>query len=298
MWALVLTVAADRVNKARPLTEEQLQLIPVVPELLTGQNLCSEDPVSCDWRTHDILDEVPDQGSLGNCWVWAALGALRANVAIETGLSDSIAPLSAQEVVSCQSEACSCDTPTCTTKFASESDGGHPGTAYRYILQNGGVSSLREYPVVGDDHDFCGGAPAAECRAQQQESFVTMQGVYRVQNGRASHEKVLQQQGPIAVLIKADKLPSTWDADAIYGLDVKCTGGINHAVLMVGYGTDPRGVKYWIIRNSWGETWGDAGYLKVSVEADCGVATSGSVLPQGGACPGCESESASNVIVV
>lgn len=136
-----------------------------------------------------------------------------------------------------------------------------------------------------------------ECRDDLRNPIATLGRIYQVADGIPAHERALLHHGPVAVLVKADSLSSPWGpypsgSFPILGLDVKCRGPVNHAVLLVGYGQECRGTKrvctpYWLLRNSWGPQWGDGGYFKVAQQASCGVDAGGSVVPLGSACPGC-----------
>jgi C1A family cysteine protease len=59
--------------------------------------------------------------------------------------------------------------------------------------------------------------------------------------------------------------------------DGQCTTEMNHAVDIVGYGLDaPSGKLFWLMRNSWGSSWGDQGYFKLirqpgTTSAICGM---------------------------
>ena len=68
------------------------------------------------------------------------------------------------------------------------------------------------------------------------------------------------------------------------GCDFNQNMGLNHAVVVVGYGTDDKDGDYWVVRNSWGSGWGEEGYIRLRREAkaQCGV----NYTPEGGACPG------------
>ena len=76
--------------------------------------------------------------------------------------------------------------------------------------------------------------------------------------------KLVQQ--PLAVVLAANNKYIHSYSSGVIDAD-ECYGGldsINHAVLIVGYGTDEAtGLEYWLIRNSWNSTWGEKGYLKI-----------------------------------
>ncbi|GLT54448.1 hypothetical protein SLA2020_276470 [Shorea laevis] len=57
----------------------------------------------------------------------------------------------------------------------------------------------------------------------------------------------------------------------------ECTNNLNHAVTIIGYGTTEDGTKYWLVKNSWGESWGENGYMRIQRDVDapeglCGIA--------------------------
>ena len=85
-------------------------------------------------------------------------------------------------------------------------------------------------------------------------------------------KRVVGTVGPVAVAINADGLIN-WSGNRIYVNDT--CGKPNHAVLIVGYGTDSPGGDYWLAKNAWGTSWGDQGYFKLARNRNntCGVAS-------------------------
>ena len=78
-------------------------------------------------------------------------------------------------------------------------------------------------------------------------------------------------QGPVSVLINANDLQHCVKGMGIYK-NTNCSKQVNHAVLVVGYGTE-KGVDYWIVKNSWSTRWGDDGYIKMIRNVNiCGIA--------------------------
>ena len=82
----------------------------------------------------------------------------------------------------------------------------------------------------------------------------------------SSNEKALKRavaQQPVSVAIQANTQSFQHYAGGIYS-DINCGTQLDHGVLVVGYGTELlKGIDYWIVKNSWGESWGDNGYIKI-----------------------------------
>ena len=71
------------------------------------------------------------------------------------------------------------------------------------------------------------------------------------------------QKGPVAVAVQGDSMIFMQYAGGII-TDESCGKDVNHAALVVGYGSE-NGLEYFLVKNSWGTTWGDAGYVKIGV---------------------------------
>lgn len=93
---------------------------------------------------------------------------------------------------------------------------------------------------------------------------------YAIINDPASMITLLQQQ-PLAVGIDAGSSSFMFYSSGVYS-DNTCGTSINHAVTLVGYGTDSAGTPFWIIKNSWGTSWGESGYVRIKRDTSAGSA--------------------------
>lgn len=202
-----------------------------------------------DWRTVGAVTEVKNQEQCGSCWSFATTGAVEGQTFIK---QNKLPSLSEQNLVDCDTTNHGCS-------------GGHPINGYIYIIQNGGIDTEASYPYQGKD-----GLP---CRYDPSQSAATVTNFGQVQPTEAALQQAVQQVGPIAVAIDASQPSLASYTGGIYNDPACSSTQLNHAVLAVGYGNE-NGQDYWIIKNSWGETWGEAGYFKLARNAGnrCGVA--------------------------
>merc|ERR1712137_344806 len=85
---------------------------------------------------------------------------------------------------------------------------------------------------------------------------------------------LLWKHGPVSVSIDAGPDDFYYYASGLYDNPACTTTELDHSVLAVGYGTEPDGNKYWIVKNSWSTYWGEAGYVRLAQKGNiCGVAT-------------------------
>jgi cathepsin L len=211
-----------------------------------------------DYRKMGRVSRVKDQGSCGSCWAFATTGAL------ESVLAARGTPilLSEQNLVDCSrrygNNGCS---------------GGLMDRALRYVRDHGIMSSA-SYPYTGRDD---------ECKARRDRIVMRARGSMRLPRGNEALLRVtLALAGPLPVAIDAGARSFHSYKSGVYDDRVcrSASGNLNHAVLLVGYGTVRNGGDYWILKNSWGRSWGENGYIRMARNKRnlCGVA-SYAVLP-------------------
>eukprot|EP00210_Caulerpa_lentillifera_P004029 g3844.t1 len=209
-------------------------------------------PSFVDWRLQDAVTSVKDQGSCGSCWAFSAVGSIEGANAL---FNDALLDLSVQELVDCDTMDSGCQ-------------GGQMQNAFEWVKRNGGLASGQEYKYHGAHHFFCNWMKARDHR-------VSVQGYKNVPIGEKYLVQALSRQ-PVSVAVHADH-----KAFAFYGggiFDAPCAHELNHGMLAVGYDLE-RG--YFIVKNSWGEHWGEDGYIRLAMLGEdspgqCGVAMSAS----------------------
>ena len=235
------------------------------PKIKNVPEFPSIAPSTVDWRNTKIVGAIKDQAQCGSCWAFSAINALEGQVSKLLGKTVS---LSEEEMVDCVKNVKSPDgTQTCCDGC----EGGEMYSVYQY-LNNKEDDTQTQYPYTAKD-GTCNQKPSVL------SSVAVKDYVSLPSKDEETLMKAVSTQGPISVGVDANldwQLYHSGIYDPSHSL-LGCSPNINkqdHGVAIVGYGADS-GKDYWIIRNSWGKSWGENGYMRlVRGENACGVANS------------------------
>jgi len=191
-----------------------------------------------DW-TGKLTTPVKNQRQCGSCWAFSATEQLESDIMRLTG---STVILSPQQTVSCDSLAMGCN-------------GGWTESAYKYVKRVGGQQLESDYPYTS------GTGNSGKCDADVSKAAATLTDYTTVQ-GEDNMASYVQSTGPLSVCLDA----STWSSYTGGVLKV-CGSQVDHCVQAVGVLPDSK-TGYWKVRNSWGTTWGESGYIRLSFGSD------------------------------
>eukprot|EP01125_Pyxidicula_operculata_P001322 TRINITY_DN11217_c0_g1_i1.p1 TRINITY_DN11217_c0_g1~~TRINITY_DN11217_c0_g1_i1.p1 ORF type:complete len:567 (-),score=155.92 TRINITY_DN11217_c0_g1_i1:78-1553(-) len=215
-------------------------------------------PTSIDWRKLGAVTMVKDQGVCGSCWTFGSAGALEGRYAVAH--NQVLIPLSEQQILDCAWGTGPSGDSGC--------DGGFAPSAFQWIINNGGIALESEYNYLMVD---------GYCKPNLVSSGVVVTGYVNVTMGSELALQAAVAQGPVAVAIDAAHEEFEFYQSGVY-YNPKCGNtpdSLDHEVLVVGYGTDPVGGDYWIVKNSWSTYWGQDGYILMARNRgnNCGIAT-------------------------
>jgi C1A family cysteine protease len=222
----------------------------------TFSSSASGAPSSLDWRTKGAVTTVKDQGQCGSCWTFSSTGAIESAWAISTG---KLVDLSEQELVDCA---------TGISYGSHGCSGGQMEGAFKFVIENGQCSAS-SYP-------YTSGTTKTGGSCQKCTSVVHLSSCSDVKpNDQVSLKAAVSQQ-PVAIAIEADtRYFQSYSSGVL--TSSSCGTNLDHGVLIVGYGSE-NGQDYWLVKNSWGTSWGDSGYVKIARSSStndpgvCGIA--------------------------
>ena len=139
-------------------------------------------------------------------------------------------------------------------------NGGWTDEAIQYA-QDAGMVEDSYYPYQAED-EFCFYDPYMV--------VLKPSGHVYVNPNNAKALKTAIADGPVSVGVDADSSVFQFYTDGILN-SPNCGTDIDHAIVAVGYGVDPTKGEYYIVRNSWGPSWGDRGYLKIAIVDGVGI---------------------------
>jgi len=194
-----------------------------------------------DWRTKGVVTPVKDQGQCGSCWAHSADEAVESFYAIKYA---NLKVLSQQQCTACTYTYNGCN-------------GGWPHDAYiNGVEKRNGLDYNSDYPYNIAQAGNCKfGATGSADKPQANDK-----GYTSPVNGQMSNQ--LQTNGPLSVCVAAD----SWQTYT-GGVLKTCPGSVDHCVQSVGIGGNGA---YWIVRNSWGTSWGIQGYIYLDATVDNG----------------------------
>ena len=208
-------------------------------------------PLSFDYRTVGAVTPVKNQGECGSCWAFSTTGNIEGQYAIKR---KTLLGFSEQQLIDCNNNSDNCD-------------GGLMTRAFRSILSNGGIMSDADYKYTGTDHN--------KCKFDLSKVKAKLLGYNFVRGGEESVKQALFENGPLSVAMNAKTL-QFYFGGVLESSPAQCDpNDINHAVLLVGYGTE-NGKDFWIFKNSWGRSSGEAGYFRALRNREkniCGIYT-------------------------
>lgn len=203
-----------------------------------------------DWRNEGVVNTPRDQGNAGTCWSFSATTTVESAYAISNG---KLYDLAEQQLVDCD-------------KRSQGTNGGLMENGFMYLISNGGQCLEQSYPYTASD------TTCHDC-----ETVVSVSNCFGIEEGNELAMKEIVNQQPISVSLDASSREFQHYKSGVITSD-SCYKQLNHGVAVVGYGEE-NGVKYWIVKNSWGTSYGMGGYVLIgrtdnsyNKQSTCGIA--------------------------
>lgn len=208
-----------------------------------------------DWRqVPNRVGSVKDQGECAAGWAFASTGLLEGQL-VSRGITNKLVPLSEQNLIDCSTNGnCGCV-------------GGDVYIALQDVMDGRGIVSEADYPYVSRQ---------AQCKFNESKRLVSVDSVDMRPLGEGELKNIVSSYGPVAVGMCASEAfrhytGGIWDHDDFCQ---QTFAPINHFVLIIGFGTDPKAGDFWLVKNSWGAKWGERGFFRIKRGSNfCKIAT-------------------------
>ena len=258
-----------------PLDAEVKRTVPSIQEIAKVDpdfTAVKSLPTEFDWRNHNghsYIGEVHNQGGCGSCYAFGAAAAAEGTYNFATGSYDAnVADFSESYIAWCLGSM---------SPYSSHFSGCN-GADYDYqelqALVDIGIIDESYFPYTDADNQSC---PSATETAPK----IKFENWYRVPCADVDAIKTaIMTYGVVDAAVYVTTAFSNYSSGVFTDSYTSCSGSpcynttTNHAISLVGWGVDATDGEYWILRNSWGTSWGESGYMKLSVHAshiDCSV---------------------------
>ena len=195
-----------------------------------------------DWRAK--MNPIKNQGKCGSCWAFSAVAGIESAWSVQ---KNTVLNLSEQELVDCSG---SYGNMGC--------NGGLKDQAFQYVIKVGGLATETDYPYTAAD---------GKCKTSGFTRYGKISSYTTVTPWDPEALKAALNIQPVSVSVKAD-LWQSYSSGIIN--DASCGTATNHAVIAVGYNTEGD-IPYYVVRNSWGSTWGEEGHIRIGIQGGIGI---------------------------
>ena len=219
-------------------------------------NLKTSVPTNWDWRTGGAVTPIKNQGQCGSCWSFSATGSMEGAWFLK---KQNLVSLSEQNLVDCS-----------TAQGNEGCNGGLMDQAFQYVIANKGIDTEASYPYTAT-------GPNA-CQYNAANKGATMTSFHDIPSGSESDLLTAVYTTPTSVAIDASQQSFQFYSGGVYNEPACSSTQLDHGVLAIGFGMYQGTTAYWLVKNSWGTSWGLAGYIMMSrnLNNQCGIATAAS----------------------
>ena len=209
-------------------------------------------PSSVDWRGKGYVTPIKNQGQCGSCWAFSTTGSVEGQHYKATG---KLVSLSEQNLVDCS-----------TAEGDHGCQGGLMDNGFEYIIKNGGIDTEASYPYTAEN---------GKCHFSASNVGATISSFKDIPRENCdSLKSAVAGVGPISVAMDASHISFQLYHSGVYTSLLCSQTKLDHGVLVVGYDDSDNS---WIVKNSWGTTWGMEGYFKITRKNNkCGICTQAS----------------------
>jgi len=205
---------------------------------------CSPDPTTYNWFSCGACTPIYNQGQCGSCWAFSATETIESYFFLG---GNTLTQLSMEQIVDCdtagQDQGCG---------------GGFPTGAYEYVESAGGLDPYSDYPYTAE------GGESGSCNFNSGEVVATVSSYSSINGESGIYSQMSSASGgPVSVCVDA----SSWQ-NYQGGVLSQCGNDVDHCVQAVGYNNYGENGAYWIVRNSWGADWGEAGFIWIEIGQD------------------------------
>jgi cathepsin F/cysteine peptidase B len=194
---------------------------------------------SVDWRTKGAVTAVKNQGECGSCWAFSATGSIEGSNFLKNG---KLVSVSEEQLVDCDKTDMGCS-------------GGLPSNAFDVLKRDRyGAETEESYPYTA----FTG--RQGKCKESNGKKAATVTGYDNMAHDESQMAAAMSSNGPISIGVNA--MPWQMYSSGIMSARNCRASQPDHGVLAVAYGTTGN-QDYWVVKNSWGASWGEKGYIRV-----------------------------------